>query len=298
MQDNKTRYLKERAALLQAVRSFFIEQDYLEVETPIRLPALAPEAYIEPEIAGNWFLQTSPELCMKRLLAAGLPKIFQICKCFRKNERGRYHLPEMTMLEWYATDHDYLNLMTDCEALIKKLCPQGILGLNGKIIDLTAPWQRLSLTQAFERYAPISVNEAIAADSFDEILVTTVEPHLGQNKPVFLYDYPAPLASLALLHLNNPKLAQRFELYIGGIELANGFTELNNPQEQRQRFINEQDLITRQGRQPGPTPEPFLTALEHMPPAAGIAMGLDRLVMLCTGAETIDQVVSFTPEEL
>jgi len=295
---NKTGFLKERAALLQAVRSFFIEQGYLEVETPVRLPALAPEAYIEPEAADDWFLQTSPELCMKRLLAAGLPKIFQICKCFRKKERGRYHLPEMTMLEWYAADRDYLDLMTDCEALFQRLLPQNNLKRHGQIIDLTAPWQRLSLAQAFEAYAPISEGEAIAAGSFDEMLVTMVEPHLGQDKPVFLYDYPAALASLARLHPNNPKLAQRFELYIAGLELANGFTELNNPLEQRQRFRNEQDLMTSHGRQPGPMPEAFLEALSHMPPAAGIAMGLDRLVMLCTGAETIDQVVSFTPEEL
>jgi len=295
---NKTRYLKERAAILQTARSFFIEQGYLEVETPARLPALAPEAYIEPEQSGAWFLQTSPELCMKRLLAAGLPKIFQICKCFRKNERGRYHLPEMTMLEWYAADHNYLDLMTDCEALLKKIRPRGRLERYGKVIDLTTPWQRLSLEQAFEYYAPVSVDEAIAANNFDEVLVTMVEPHLGQDKPVFLYDYPKSLASLARLHPHNHKLAQRFELYIAGIELANGFTELNDPQEQRQRFLNEQNLIAAQGRQPLPMPEPFLGALGHMPPAAGIALGFDRLVMLCTDTETIDQVVSFTPEEL
>lgn len=166
------------------------------------------------------------------------------------------------------------------------------------MIDLTPPWPRLSVAEAFDRHAPLSVHEAMRQGAFDETLVNFIEPQLGFDRPVFLYDYPAPLASLARLHPENPDLAQRFELYIGGIELANGFSELNNAPEQRQRFEQERRLIGEQGRRPGPMPEPFLRDLEKMPAAAGIALGVDRLVMLLTNTETIDQTVAFTPEEL
>ncbi len=292
------KYLKERAAIIQAVRSFFIANDYLEIETPIRIPAPVPEAYIEPEACGNWFLQTSPELCMKRLLASGIPRIFQICKCFRRNERGQFHLPEMTMLEWYASNHNYHDLMNDCERLLRTVSQGKEINRHGNIISLSQPWTKISVSEAFNRYAPISAQQALIDDSFDEILTNFIEPKLGFDKPAFLYDYPAPLASLARLHPDNPKLAQRFELYIAGIELANGFTELNDPEEQRNRFNQEQEIIKKQNRQPAPIPEPFLKDLQYMPPAAGIALGVDRLIMLLTGAETIDQIVAFIPENL
>ncbi len=292
------KFLKERAAIIQAVRSFFIAGGYLEVETPVRLPALVPESCIEPEISGDFFLQTSPELCMKRLLAAGLPQIFQICKCFRRGERGQRHLPELTMLEWYAAGRDYHYLMAECENLLQAVPLAKIITRNGREIDLTPPWPKVSVANAFARYAPVSVDEALENDTFDETLVTFIEPHLGFDLPTFLYDYPAPLASLAQLHPENPQLAQRFELYIGGIELANGFTELNDAAAQRDRFKRERQLIKNQHRYPGPMPEPFLRDIEKMPAAAGIAMGIDRLVMLLTGALTIDQTVAFTPENL
>lgn len=292
---HRMRLLHERAALLQATRSFFIHQGFLEVETPIRIPAPAPEAHIEPEPAGDWFLQTSPELAMKRLLAAGCTRIFQICKCFRRHERGALHLPEMTMLEWYRSEADYHDLMTDCEALLTTLVPSRKLAVRGRAIDLTPPWPRLSLAEAFSRFASISLDQALADDHFEETLVAEVEPRLGLDTPLFLCDYPATLASLARLHPDNPGLAQRFELYVHGIELANGFSELTDAREQRARFLQEQKRIRQLGREPGPLPEAFLHDLAHMPPAAGIALGVDRLVMLCTGAERIDQVVAFPP---
>jgi len=290
--------LKERAVLIQTTRSFFIDQGFLEVETPIRIPAPAPEAHIEAEPSGDWYLQTSPELAMKRLLAAGCSRIFQICKCFRRHERGNRHLPEMTLLEWYRAEADYRDLMADCEGLLLALATDGGLHLGGRYIDLTPPWPRLSLHAAFLRYAPVSLDQALAEDRFEEILVQDIEPHLGQDTPVFLCDYPAAQASLARLHPDNPALAERFELYINGLELANGFSELTDAAEQRQRFEGEREIINALGRQPGPMPEPFLSDLAHMPPAAGIALGIDRLVMLCTGASSIDQVVAFTPEGL
>ncbi len=293
-----TASLRERARVLQAVRAFFIGREYLEVETPIRIPAPIPEAWIEVESAGDWFLQTSPEICMKRLLSAGLPRIFQICKCFRRHERGSRHLPEMTMLEWYTAHADYHDLMRDCEELLNAVLPPRLPGFDGKMIDFAPPWPRLSLTEAFKRYAPISLHTALTADSFDEVLSREVEPCLGLRQPVFIIDYPASLASLAALHPDNPALAQRFELYISGMELANGFTELNDAGEQRLRFRHEQELIRTQGREPAPMPEPFLADIKHMPPAAGIAMGLDRLLMINSGSQRIDEVTAFIPEEL
>lgn len=291
-----------RAVLIQALRTFFIDRGYLEVETPIRIPAPVPEAHIVPLISEGWFLQTSPELCMKRLLAAGIPKIFQLCKCFRKGERGDRHLPEFTMLEWYAAESDYRNLMTDCEALLRHLAVPmgkgGVLEWQGRRIDLGPEWERITVAEAFQRYAPCTVEEALRKDTFDEMLVEYVEPHLGMTTPTFLCDYPATLGALARLSPTDPTVAERFELYVAGLELANGFSELVDPMEQRARFLAEQEAIRLQGRDPGPMPEQFLVELGEMPQAAGIALGVDRLVMLFSGADNIDQVVAFTPEGL
>lgn len=291
-----------RAALIQALRRFFIINGYLEVDTPIRIPALAPEAYIEPEPAGDWFLQTSPELCMKRLLASGIPKLFQICKCFRKNERGRRHLPEFAMLEWYRAGIDYHALMTECEelfgSLAKKFGRDCCVRVGGQKVGLERPWERLRVADAFGRHAPVSVIEALRTNCFDEMLVHHVEPYLGMERPTFLYDYPASLGALARTRRDAPDTAERFELYIGGIELANGFSELTDANEQRARFEKEMAAIRAQGREPGPMPENFLADLEQMPEAAGIALGVDRLVMLFFGAGSIDEAVSFTPEDL
>ena len=297
-----THGLHLRAVLIQALRTFFIDRGYLEVETPIRIPAPAPEAYIVPLTSEGWFLQTSPELCMKRLLAAGIPKIFQICKCFRKAERGDRHLPEFTMLEWYAAKSDYRDLMADCEALLRHLAAAmgkgGRLEWQGRRIDLGPEWERITVAEAFRRYAPCTVEEALAQDQFDELLVEYVEPHLGMTTPTFLCDYPAALGALARLSPTESTVAERFELYVAGLELANGFSELVEPLEQRTRFVAEQETIRLLGRDPGPMPERFLEALEAMPPAAGIALGVERLVMLFVGADSIDQVVAFTPEGL
>lgn len=291
-----------RAVLIQALRTFFIDRGYLEVETPLRIPAPAPEAHIVPLTSEGWFLQTSPELCMKRLLAAGIPKIFQLCKCFRKGERGDRHLPEFTMLEWYAAGSDYRDLMADCEALLRYLAAamgkDGVLEWQGRRIDLVPEWERITVADAFRRYAPCTVEEALVQDRFDETLVKYVEPHLGMTTPTFLYDYPAVLGALARLSSTDPKVAERFELYVAGLELANGFSELVDPVEQRVRFLAEQEVIRLQGRDPGPMPESFLDGLETMPPATGIALGVDRLAMLFAGAESIDQVVTFLPESL
>ena len=295
--------LQLRAHILQAIRTFFIDKDYLEVETPIRIPAPAPETHIDAVASGDWFLQTSPELCMKRLLAAGFARIFQICKCFRLGERGRLHLPEMTLLEWYRADSNYIDMMDECEALITAIArkigsEEDILAYQGKEIRFTSPWPRISVSEAFEKFASIPVNAALERGQFDDIMVQKIEPNLGHARPVFLYDYPASRGALARSKPQDPRYAERFELYVGGLEICNAFSELTDPTEQRRRFEHEQDQRREAGKPVGPLPETFLAALKDLPTAAGNALGIDRLIMLFADAKHIAEVVSFTPEEL
>lgn len=290
--------LEQRARIVQTVRAFFAQRGSLEVETPHRLPGNAPEAHIDAVTSDGWFLHTSPELCMKRLLAAGYSHLFQICRCWRADERGGRHLPEFAMLEWYAAGCDYHALMTDCEALFAALVPSGLLRYQGQAIDLSPPWERLTVAEAFRRYGSLPLDEALATGRFDDIIALEIEPHLGRQRPTFLIEYPAELGALARRHPQRPDVAERFELYIAGLELANAFSELTDPVEQRQRFSAEEATRRAAGKPPYPTPEPFLRELAAMPEAAGIALGLDRLVMLLTDAASIDEVVAFTPEML
>jgi lysyl-tRNA synthetase class 2 len=292
--------LHERAALIRAVRFFFENSGYLEVETPVCNPVLIPETNIEPVIAAELFLHTSPELCMKRLLAKGYEKIFQICKCFRSRERGGRHLPEFTMLEWYCVQGDYQSLMAETVELLQFVAMkmQGVGGMaESAVVLLQQEPQFLTVHDAFKMYTDITVEQAIAGNCFEEHLVDLIEPHLGVQQPCFLYDYPVSLGSLARTKKADPTLAERFELYLNGVEVANGFSELTDPVEQRQRFETELEQAKQAGhfRQ---MPERFLDDLEMMPESCGIALGLDRLVMILTGAVTIDEVVSFTLEEL
>ena len=250
------RNLKIRANIIRAIREFFYKHQYLEVETPIRCPSVIPEAHIEPVSSEDFFLQASPELCMKGLLARGAEKIFQICKCFRRDERGKFHLPELSMLEWYAKDQSYLDLMNQCEALVKFIANSLNMGnffvYQGINIHLSEPgepdepdklgvlessWHKITVKEAFSKFASISAEEALQKNQFEEIMSFQIEPHMIQ--PCFLYNYPSGLASLAELVPSNPEMAQRMEFYIAGIELANGFTELTDPDEQRKRFHQE-----------------------------------------------------------
>ncbi|MEW6334081.1 MAG: EF-P lysine aminoacylase EpmA [Thermodesulfobacteriota bacterium] len=298
----KARTLKVRASMIRSIRRFFEDRDFLECETPLRIPAPAPETHIDAVASGDWFLQTSPELCMKRLLAAGYPKLFQICKCFRAGERGDFHLPEFTMLEWYRAGTDYYALMEDCESLMTHVA--GELGLGdtvrwqGRRICLSPPWERMTVRDAFARYAGISVDEALQDDCFDQTMVCRIEPHLGMERPVFLYEYPAELGALARVSAVTPGVAERFELYAAGVELANAFSELTDAAEQRRRF--EKAILDRRIRKgpATPLPERFLDALSGMPPSAGIALGVDRLAMILTDRAAIGDVVAFTPESL
>ncbi len=293
--------LIKRARIIQQIRAFFVAQNFIEVETPHRLPANAPELYIDAIAAEDWFLQTSPELCMKRLLAAGYDNIFQLCRCWRAGERSNRHLPEYTMLEWYRRDRDYHDLMTDCENLINALCPicpNATLNYQGHPISLQSPWLRLSVAEAFDRYASTSLETALANDEFDTAIALQIEPQLPVNQPVFLIDYPIQHASLARRKTSNPAFAERFELYIGGMELANGFSELTDAQEQRQRFSSEEAIRRDRGKTPYPTAEAFLRELALLDSAAGIALGIDRLIMLLCDLQRIDDCVAFPPEIL
>ena len=299
---NRKNHLWLRARLVHEIRRFFLERNYLEVETPLLIPAPAPEVHIDVIHAGDCYLHPSPELCMKRLLSAGYPRIFQISKCFRNGERGSLHLPEFTLLEWYRTGIDYKILMQECEALIVSVS-EGIgtgdrVDYRGKAIDISPPWEKISVVEAFNHYASLDMETAFKKGCFDEVMVQEIEPNLGVTKPTLLYDYPASLAALARLKPNNPEFAERFEIYISGLELANGFSELTDPQEQRARFEKDQLNRRQSGKEVYPTAEKFLKALEYMPEAAGIALGVDRLAMIFSDSPKIDDVVSFTPEEL
>ena len=301
-QESIRKNLMLRAEVLQLIREFFRDHGFLEVETPLRIPVPLPEAHIDPVSSEGWVLQPSPEICMKQLLAAGYARLFQVCKCFRKGERGRQHLPEMTMLEWYAAGETYLDLMRRCQELILHIA-RGLeigneLRYRGTRIDLTPPWPMQSVADAFLYYASLSVESALAQGRFDEMMGLEIESKLAWKRPVFLCDYPATCGSLARLKPSDPSVAERFELYIGGLELCNGFSELNDPIEQRRRFEAELDVKRQRRQKAHGMPEKFLAALDGMPPCAGNALGIDRLVMLFTDASEIDEVVSFTPEDL
>lgn len=298
----RDRNLYLRASIIKAIREFFYSRDFLEVETPLRIPANAPEEYIDPYCTEGKYLQTSPEICMKRLLCRDHKRIFQISRCWRKAERGSRHLPEFTMLEWYRADSDYHALMDDCDELLAFVATKcGIqtgTHFRGELIYPASKAERITVHEAFQRYSKKGMFGSVRDHSFDECIVNEIEPALPKINPVILMDYPAPMASLARLKPEDNSVAERFELYLGGLELANGFSELNDPAEQRERFSATNLLRKAAGLNSLPQPEPFLNELASMPASAGIALGIDRLVMLFCDADKIDDVVAFTPEEL
>jgi elongation factor P--(R)-beta-lysine ligase len=286
-----------RALTLQALRAFFRDRGYLEVETPVRLAAPALEAHIDAEPAGSAYLRTSPELHMKRLVAEGIPRLFQIGPCFRRGELGRLHQPEYTMLEWYRAETDYRGVMDDARALLCAVAAARAARPPEHGVPracLEAEWTVLSVRDAFETYAGWDPFGAFDPDRFDIDLVTKVEPALPRDRPVALIDYPAPLAALARCRPERPPVAERWELYLNGVELANAFSELTDPLEQRRRFASCAALRREAGRDVYPMDEAFLVALDAgMPECAGVALGVDRLVMLLAGAASVAEVQAF-----
>ncbi len=303
------RLMKARHAAMRATRAFFDSRGFVEVETPCLVPSPGLELHLNAfEVvdagAPRW-LSTSPEYQMKRLLTAGLPRIYQICKCFRKGEEGRLHQPEFTMLEWYCSFAGSDQMMRDTEELVAhavRALHQGSTRIRGRRgwIELQPPWQRLTVAEAFRRYAQLDAAEAARdEETFFRVLIEQVEPNLGRDAPVFLTGYPAAMASLARLDPNDPTVADRFEAYVDGVELCNGFGELTDPVEQRRRLAADQRARQERGKTVYPLDERFLAALEEgMPPSGGNALGMDRLVMLLLGAEHIDEVVAFPATRL
>ena len=290
--------LEQRALIYEFTRAFFREWGFFEIETPTRVPAVAPEAQIVPFESENWFLSTSPELYMKRLLAAGYDRLFQISRCFRKGERGRWHNPEFAMLEWYRTGADYMQMVQDTEEMVLTIASRlgigSIISYRNQKIDLTPPWPKITVHDAFLRAAGWNPFTELDPLRFDIDLVSKVIPGFALDRPTVLHDYPAAMASLARLKPDKPIVSERAEIFIGGLELANAYTELRDAKEQEKRFQLEIEQIEREQHRKIAMPQQFLQAVAHLPACSGIALGMDRLVMLFCNADSIDEVVAFT----
>ncbi|MBN1551352.1 EF-P lysine aminoacylase GenX [bacterium] len=324
--------LKKRSEILHETRQFFYNRDFIEVETPslVVSPGFEPtlQAFrtkyfgMDRAIAKKMFLPTSPEFHMKKLLARGYEKIFQICRAYRNGEIGRYHNPEFTILEWYRANENYDSVMSDTENLISQVAENVsgtplITTADNLKIDLSPPWNRMTVNEAWKTYCDIDLDAATSAKellaagrklgvqnlSLDDdweilyfkIFLSTIEPHLGFPKPTILMEYPSVMAALARLKPEDPSVSLRFEIYIAGIELANAFDELTDIREQRQRFMQAQLAQKAMKTTIFPIDESLFKAMsEYFPKkAAGIALGIDRMIMLLTGRSSINDVIAF-----
>ena len=293
--------LPRRAAMVRALRAALDADGFVEVETPVRIPAPANEPHIVPPASGRAFLRASPELQMKRLLAAGMERIYQIGPCFREGERGDRHAPEFTMLEWYRAPGGCDDVLRDCEALVLAAAAalhgpgETRIPFRGGSLDLAAPWERIPVREAYRLWAGWDPVESWDAERFDLDMALKVEPSLPRDRAVVLDGYPAPAASLARLSPDDPRVAERWEAYLGGMEIANAFGELADPAEQRRRFDAARAEKIACGETPMPIDEAFLDDLARMPPAGGAALGVDRLAMVLLDAPDIDSVRAFLP---
>jgi len=295
--------------VLASTRRFFGDRGFLEVDTPLRVRSPGTEPHIDPLVVQGGargdeqrYLITSPELQMKQLLAAGSGPIFQICKVFRGGELGPLHQPEFQLLEWYRPGGDYRTVMDETEALLQELAAlpglPRVVSWQGRSVDLWAPAERLPVAEAFLRHAGEPMpdpSEPAGEERFYRLLVERIEPRLGEGRPTFLVDYPPCQASLARVRPGQPPVAERVELYLAGVEICNGFSELVDAAEQRARVAAEIEQ-RRQAGLPALPPDPeFLAALERgMPAAGGNALGLDRVIMLLAGASSIAEVLAFS----
>ena len=324
-------FLMARSTITRAVRAWFDEQGFAEVETGVLQVSPGNETHLHAprtELTradggrASRYLRTSPEFACKKLLAAGETKIFELARVFRDRERGDLHLPEFTMLEWYRASTGYDAVMADSIVIIAHAARAtgiGQFSFRGKVADPFAEPELLTVAAAFERFAGIDLLASIAdghgdrawlaaaaqsrvrvsdddtwSDIFSKVLVEHVEPRLGQGRLTVLFEYPAPEAALARTKPSDPRVAERFEIYACGVELANGFGELTDAREQRHRFTEAMDEKQRRYGERYPLDEDFLAAVGQMPQASGVALGFDRLVMLASGALRVDQVV-WTP---
>jgi lysyl-tRNA synthetase class 2 len=321
--------LVRRAAVIRHLREFFTAQDFVEVETPILAVHPGLEPHLDPFVSAYRptpgepghpvYLLTSPEYAMKRLMAAGMERVFQLSKVFRNGEAGPFHNPEFTMLEWYRAFASYEEIQADLEALVVHLAQRLGLGIalvwQGRRVDLTPPWPRLTVREAFERYVGIDLATASEGEALREaasqagialpegesweegffrILVERIEPRLGLERPVFLTEYPAPFAALSKVRGGDFPVAERFELYIAGVEVGNAYTELNDPDAQAARFEEERALRLALELPVFEADPAYLAALERgLPPAGGIAVGVDRLVMLLLDLPDVRRALAF-----
>lgn len=319
--------LEARMRVIKAIRAFFDDQDFWEVETPILQVCPVMDTHIhafKTDILGldlkkerELYLHTSPEFAMKKLMVAGVKDLYQICHVFRNGEGSKFHSPEFTMIEWYRSHAGYEEIMDDCVNLLRTTAKKLEItkySFSGHTADPFKDWQKISVTEAFEQYANIDLaacledRDALAKaaseqgirvtdtdnwdDLFHAVMAEKIEPHLGMDVPTILYDYPASMASLSRRKPDDPRFAERFELYVCGVELANAFGELTDAKEQRTRFIEEMDIKEKLYGERYPIDEEFLEALEYgLPESGGIALGIDRLVMLASGADDIKQVL-------
>lgn len=295
--------LPRRAAMLRAIRAELDAAGFFEVETPVRIPAPANEPHILPPPSGRAFLRASPELQMKRLLARGAGRIYQIGPCFREGERGARHAPEFSMLEWYRAPGTCGEVLEDCVRLLRAACR----AVNGgaetappsqdapRGVDLSRQPEIVPVREAYRKWAGWDPVAAWDAERFDIDMALRVEPSLPRDRVVVLTEYPAQAASLARLNPSDQRVAERWEAYARGIELANAFGELCDPAEQRRRFEAARAEKSALGETPMPMDEDFLRDLASMPPAGGAALGVDRLAMVALGAGEIDEVRPFLP---
>ncbi len=323
----KRPHLEARMATIKAVRAYFDDQGFYEVETPILQVCPVMDTHIHAfssELLGvdlkkdrDLYLHTSPEFAMKKLMVAGIENMYQICHVFRNGEGSKLHSPEFTMIEWYRAEADYHDIMDDCVGLLRSCAIKLDIQLykhKGHECDPFAEWQKLSIIEAFEQYANIDLcafledkegfSKAIVEqgirvaeddrwdDLFFRVMAEKIEPFLGMGVPTILYDYPVSMASLSRHKPDDPRFAERFELYVCGIELANAFSELTDAQEQETRFHEEMAIKNELYGEQYPIDGDFIEALKHgLPESGGIALGIDRLVMLITGVHDIEQVL-------
>jgi elongation factor P--(R)-beta-lysine ligase len=315
-------FLDARARLTAATRAWLTARGYREVETPCLVPAPGMEVHLrgfrtafEPHLGAGaaqpLWLRTSPELALKRLLVAGAGPVFELARVWRNGEIGARHAPEFTMLEWYRPGLPLDGLMDEAEALVRALCPPRVAH-DGVETDLTLPFDRITCAEAFARWVGLDLLASIRPDgsgdaaalsarpdeswedAFFRHLLDHVEPRLGRGRGAFLTHWPAPQAALARRDPRDPRVALRFEMFVGGVELANAFDELTDPAEQRARFQHDVAERTRLygAGNAWPVDEDFLAALDHgMPAGSGIALGFDRLAMLASGARRIEDVL-------
>jgi lysyl-tRNA synthetase class 2 len=291
---NFCQILQSRHRITQQIRAFFDKQNYLEVETPLRVICPGVDPYIDALPAGNgFFLSTSPELQMKRLLGLGLARIYQITHAFRANEQGAYHNSEFSLLEWYRIGTGYLGLMDETEELLKSIIHNANIG-SKDVPEYKFPFPRITIDDLFKEEAGWEPSKAWDENRYFADWVEKIDPYLGQLQGVFIIDFPAPLASLSKIKDDNPLICERFELFMRGIEIANAFTELTDYEEQVTRFETALETRIRKGKDAYEIDEKFLEALKAgIPACAGIALGVDRLVMALLGYHDISMVQTF-----